>query len=53
MTLFVRYGQFPATFFTTGSHNFATVSRGHPLAESVLVSSLAIRRLVRTFHLNS
>ena len=43
----VRYGQLLAALRTTGGQHLATVSRSHTSAETVLVDTLAMRRLVR------
>ena len=47
---FVGNGQFLATFRTTCSQHLATVGGSHSRAESVLVDSLATRRLISSLH---
>lgn len=47
---FVRYSELLAAFGTTRSQNATAVSSSHTLTETMLVVSLAIVGLVRSFH---
>lgn len=47
---FVRYGELLAALGATRSQYAATIGGGHTLAETMLVVSLAIVGLERSFH---
>ena len=47
---FIRYGELLAAFGTTRSQNATAVCSGHTLTETMLVVSLAIVGLERSFH---
>ena len=49
----VRYGQLLATLCATCSQYLAAIGSSHSLTETVLVDSLATRRLVSSFHCHS
>ena len=49
----VRYGEFLATLCAARSQHLATISRSHTSAETVLVDTLATRRLVCSLHCHS
>lgn len=49
-SLLVGDGQLLSPFFTTGSQYSTTVRRGHSFSETVLILSLSLRRLIRSFH---
>ena len=47
---FVGYSEFFASFCATRGEHTASIGRGHTLAKTVFVVSLAIVRLERSFH---
>ena len=47
---FIRYGKLLTAFGTTRSQNATAVCSGHTLTETMLVVSLAIVGLERSFH---
>ena len=49
----VRYGQFLTTLCATRSQHLAAICRSHTSAETVLVDTLATRRLVSSLHCHS
>lgn len=53
MPSFVGNSQFLTTFGAATGQYSSTISSRHPLAETVLISSFALRRLKRSFHRTS
>jgi len=50
MTFFVGYSELPASFSATRRQYLAPAGSFHPRPETMLVSPLAVRWLIRTFH---